>query len=222
MVSNQVLDDRIPTLFSHDTVGKALELMDELLVNALPVIKDNLFVGSILKSSLEELDDDAILLENLQRTMSPVSLLQDVHIFLVLRQFKFLSQDVVPIVDQNKLYVGSVTTDSLLKKGLLQFCNEHDAMGGLFVLAMDPLQFSVGEISRLVESNNRMIRQLNTYIEETTGLLIATIEINSPEISDVLSTFQRFDYEVRYYFGDESYENSLKTNYEGLINYLNI
>jgi hypothetical protein len=41
-------------------------------------------------------------------------------------------------------------------------------------------------------------------------------------VSDLISTFQRYEYNVKYYFGEELYENELKTNYDNLMNYLNI
>jgi hypothetical protein len=45
---------------------------------------------------------------------------------------------------------------------------------------------------------------------------------NKIEISDIVATFQRFDYAVRYFFGEEQYTNELKDNYNHLMAYLNI
>ncbi len=42
------------------------------------------------------------------------------------------------------------------------------------------------------------------------------------EISDIIATLQRYDYIIRYYFGEEEYENELKENYDLLMAYLNI
>ena len=94
--------------------------------------------------------------------------------------------------------------------------------GGVIVLEMDKRHFSFGEISRLVETNDAYITQLNTYQEPDSGLFIVTIRINKAEISDIVATFQRYEYAVRYYFGDEQYANELKSNYDHLLNYLNI
>jgi len=52
--------------------------------------------------------------------------------------------------------------------------------------------------------------------------MLITIKINKTEISDIVATFQRFDYNIRYYFGEEQYANELKENYNHLMNYLNI
>jgi hypothetical protein len=63
---------------------------------------------------------------------------------------------------------------------------------------------------------------MNTCTESDTGLLIVTIKINKVTISDVIATLQRYEYIIRYYFGEEDYENELRSNYDLLMTYLNI
>jgi hypothetical protein len=94
--------------------------------------------------------------------------------------------------------------------------------GALIVLEMDSRSYSFTEINRLVESNDAQITQLNTFTDAETGMMQVTIRVNKLEVSDILSTFQRFEYIVKYYFGEELYENELKTNYDNLMNYLKI
>ena len=53
-------------------------------------------------------------------------------------------------------------------------------------------------------------------------LMQVTIRINKPEVSDIVATFQRYEYNVKYYFGEEHYANELRTNYDNLMNYLKI
>ena len=91
------------------------------------------------------------------------------------------------------------------------------------MLETDKKNFSFGEISRLVETNDAYITQLNTYTEgEDAGILVITLKVNKIEISDIIATFQRYEYTVRYFFGEEDYTNELKENYQHLISYLNM
>jgi acetoin utilization protein AcuB len=53
-------------------------------------------------------------------------------------------------------------------------------------------------------------------------LLLVTLKINKTELSDIVATFQRYDYSVKYFFGDELYNNELKENYNHLMLYLNV
>jgi hypothetical protein len=73
-----------------------------------------------------------------------------------------------------------------------------------------------------VETNDAQIIQLNTYSDAASGNFYITLRINKTEISDIVATFQRYEYQVKYYFGEELYENELRNNYDHLMNYLNI
>jgi hypothetical protein len=108
----------------------------------------------------------------------------------------------------------------MLKKAS-EFMNVKDP-GGLIVLEMENANYSFSEISRLVETNDAQITQLNTSTDPQTGLMQVTIKINKTEISDIVATFQRYEYNVKYYFGEEMYENELKSNYDNLMNYLKL
>ena len=87
---------------------------------------------------------------------------------------------------------------------------------------MESKDYSFNEISRLIESNEAQIKQLNTNVDPLTGLMEVTIKINKLEVSDIVASFQRHEYNVKYYFGEELFENELKTNYDNLMNYLKI
>ena len=73
-----------------------------------------------------------------------------------------------------------------------------------------------------MESNDAQITQLNTFADPESGTTQVTIRVNKLEVSDIISTFQRYEYNVKYYFGEELYENELRTNYDNLMNYLKI
>jgi hypothetical protein len=74
-----------------------------------------------------------------------------------------------------------------------------------------------------VESNDAQITTNSTLLQmPETGIMQITIRINKLEVSDIISTFQRYEYNVKYYFGEELYENELRTNYDNLMNYLKI
>jgi acetoin utilization protein AcuB len=127
---------------------------------------------------------------------------------------------VIPVIDENKNLLGVVSYREMLKQAS-EFMNVKDP-GGLIVLEMESTNYSFSEISRLVETNDAQITQLNTNTDPQTGLMQVTIKINKTEISDIVATFQRYEYTVKYYFGEELYENELRSNYDNLMNYLKL
>ena len=124
------------------------------------------------------------------------------------------------VANDSKEYLGVVTSSSLLEQ--LSIYVGAGEPGGVIVLEIDRRNYSFGEISRLVETNDAYITQLNSYTEASTGLAIVSLKVNKVEISDIIATFHRYEYVVRYYFGEEQYTNELKDNYNHLMAYLNI
>jgi hypothetical protein len=127
---------------------------------------------------------------------------------------------VVPVVTNDNEIIGAVVYNDLLKYAS-EFMSLNEP-GGLIVLEMEGHQYSFNEISKLVETNDAQITQLNTSNDSETGMMEVTIRINKPEVSDIVATFQRYDYNVKYFFGEELYANELRSNYDNLMNYLKI
>ena len=127
---------------------------------------------------------------------------------------------VVPVISEENELIGTVSYNDLLKhaSGFMSL-NEP---GGLIVLEMESNQYSFNEISKLVETNDAQITQLNTSNDAESGMMQVTIRVNKPEISDIIATFQRYEYNIKYFFGEEQYANELRSNYDNLMNYLKI
>lgn len=219
MLNNQLIRTSYPNLQLQDKVGFALQLMDDYDIHHLPVVSEEKYVGMVCKEDLLDVDEAA-----------PIAVLEDQWVRSAVKgEEYFLSAlkitnehqlSLVPVVNEQAEIAGCIPASELLLL-LGNFTGAADP-GGVIVLEMDKRHFSFGEISRLVETNDAYITQLNTYQEPDSGLFIVTIRINKAEISDIVATFQRYEYAVRYYFGDEQYANELKSNYDHLLNYLNI
>jgi hypothetical protein len=63
---------------------------------------------------------------------------------------------------------------------------------------------------------------MNTIADNHAGTIQVVLRISKEEISDVVATFQRHEYTVLYYYGEETYDNSLQNNLDHLFNYLSI
>ncbi len=124
------------------------------------------------------------------------------------------------ILNEEKEFLGSISGNNLLK-ALGNFSGAQE-IGGIIVLQMERSQFAISEISRIVESNEATIFHLNTTIQPATGLLTVTIHINKKELSMVVAAFERYEYDVVYYFGEEKFENEIHSNYLHFMNYLDI
>ena len=218
MLTRDLISNTIPYLHKSDTVYHALQLMNDYHVAHLPVVENESFLGIISEEQLLQSDEEAALTE-LHITDGTTSVQANEHFLKAIQTAVVNKLSIVPVVEEKQL-LGIVTYNDLLRNAS-EFMS-LDQPGALIVLEMDSRNYSFTEINRIVESNDAQITQLNTYTDPETGIVQITIRVNKLEVSDLLSTFQRYEYNVKYYFGEELYENELKTNYDNLMNYLKI
>jgi acetoin utilization protein AcuB len=219
MIANQLIQNSYPLVGITDKVGFVLQLMDDYDVLHLPVISEEKFVGLIAKTDLLDADEQSPV-ASLQEVFIQASVLTDTFFLAALQTITEHEVSLLPVLSPQHEVVGTISSQQLLRTAS-QFLG-NDERGGIIVLEVDRRHFSFGEISRLVETNDAYITQLNTQVNQQTGLTTVTIKVNRMEISDIIATFQRYDYTINHYFGEEQYANTLKENYHHLMAYLNI
>jgi acetoin utilization protein AcuB len=220
LLNKEIISAAIPSLHLNDPVAQALDLMADFHITHLPVVKEDKLAGLVSEEDLLNVEDDNTLLSVLQPGFSGIVAHADAFFFEAVQLVNENSLTLIPVVGPESEYTGAiVATDLLRQLGRVSGVNDT---GGIIVLEMEKVSFSFAEISKLVETNDAQITQLNTYSDVASGNFYIALRINKAEISDVVSTFQRYEYQVKYGFGEELYENELRNNYDHLMNYLNI
>lgn len=220
MLNQEILSISISPLHPDDTVLLAREAMNDHHVAHLPVILDDKLLGTISEDSLLNADSENMQLNLLQSSFSGAAVQGVNHILETIHVLNEFNLTLIAVINPDSDYLGSITSIELLKNtGKLVGAGEP---GAIVVLELDKVNFSFAEISKLVETNDAQITQLNTYFDAITSTFYITLRINKLEISDIIATFQRYEYKVKYYFGEENYDNELRSNYNHLMNYLSI
>ena len=220
MLIRELLSQTLPYLHFHDKVYQALQLMNDNQVTHLPIVDGDKYVGLISEDDLLQTDNDHFNLDQLEQSFSTISVKEDEHFLTAVQVAAENGLSVVPVISEDNELAGTVTYNNLLRQAS-EFMSLNEP-GGLIVVEMESNQYSFNEISKLVEANDAQITQLNTSNGAETGMMQVTIRINKPQVSDIVATFQRYEYNVKYFFGEELYTNELRTNYDNLMNYLKI
>jgi predicted transcriptional regulator len=220
MLTRELPSQTLPQLHLYDKVYQALQLMNDNHVTHLPIVEGEKYVGIISEDDLLQAENDHFTLNELQQSFANTSVRDDEHFLKAVQLAADNGLSIVPIVTEENELLGTVAYNDLLKLAS-EFMSLNEP-GGLLVLEMESNQYSFQQISKLVESNDAQITQLNTTNDPESGMMQVTIRINKSEISDIVATFQRFDYNVKYFFGEELYVNELRNNYDNLMNYLKI
>lgn len=217
MFNQALISSPAAPLHPADTVQQAMDLMEELKVNQWPVVDEGVFKGLISEDLLLDADGDRTL-TSFMYDLLPFSVQAEEHFLSAVRLMTGRRLDVVAVTSPENEYAGVIIQSNLLNQ--VAVFMGADSPGGMIILEVGLQDFAPGEISRLIETNNAQIRQMNTQFDEETGMYRVVIRINRQEISDIIATFQRYDYRVLYYAGEEQYENELRRNYHHLLHFL--
>ena len=220
MIASQLILDLLPPLKPSESFGKALQRMREFKVGHLPVVDKNNFLGivseeDILDSSLSEVN---FLSNTIQ--LDSVFIYEYQHIFEVMRKMSEFQLTVMPILNRNEEYVGCTTLSHLMT--IASNTTSIKEPGGVIVLRVNSTDYSLAEISQIVESNNARI--LSSYItsSDDTSEIDVTIKLNKKELGAILQTFQRYDYKVIETYQKEDDFDDLKNRFDNLMNLLDL
>lgn len=220
MFTPELINHTLPRLKLQDTTSKALQLLNDFRVSHLPVVNDDDYLGLIGENELLDAEHDQVPIEALQRDFIVARVHENSHFLAAVNFCNQQESTLAPIVSSDQKYLGSVTVTDLLRT-LGEFSGA-DSLGGIIVMQMERSQFAISEISRIVESNDATLLHLNTTVHPATGLLTVTLHLNKREISPIVATFNRYEYEVIYQYGDTGFEDDMRDNYRHLMNYLNM
>jgi acetoin utilization protein AcuB len=217
ITARKLLISDVPSLCATDEPMGALDLMDQFRISHLPVVENGKLLGLIAEDSLMELDNlqgDAHGLPLIKSTVTP-----DTHILDVLKLASEHRLSIVPVVDAENAYLGSVRMEDLVEHlAEMQGANQR---GGIIVLELWEKDYSMQQISRIIEENNAKI--LSTSLSPGEGGKIeVNLKINQPDINAILSSFERFGYTIKGSYQELAYTEDLRKRYDELMRILNI
>ena len=220
MLTTELINNNIPRLQLQDSIAKALQLINDYRVTHLPVVLEDKYLGLVSEDDLLYAGEEKQQVQVLQHSFIGAAVKENEHFLNAVNYSNRFETTVVPVVNDGKELLGVITVRDLLKT-LGDFSGAGE-IGGIIVMQMERSQFAISEISRIVENNDAHILHLNTTVQAETGLLTVTLHLNKKEIATIVSSFERYEYDVTYYFGDEKFENEIDSNYRHLMNYLDI
>lgn len=220
MIGRELIDPMVPLLKPEDSVLKALDLMEEFKLSSLPVVDDAKFLGVVSEEVLLKSIDDDSLVSSFQLEKG-AQVLQDTHILDVLKHMIVSRGPIAVVLDSSKQFIGAVTFADILKyfSGISSFRSP----GGILVILMNNHDYSLSEISRIVEVNGAKI--LSSYIQNHDGdpnKLMVTLKLNIEGLSRVIAAIERYEYKILASFHKDDLDNNEKERLDMLFRYLDI
>lgn len=220
MLALELISDIISPLRTSDTVSQALERMSEFKVDHLPIVNDTQFLGLISEEELIEVRDDETAIGALSLSIINPFVFDDAHIYDVIRLLNQLQLSLVPVLDSKRNYLGVINLNSLLEYAADIFAVKEQ--GGIIVLSIGNRNNSLAHMAQIVEADNAQI--LSSYVSsfpDSTRLEV-TLKINKTELSSIIASFERYDYEVKAFFNNTQDDNGSADRYNSFMTYLNV
>ena len=220
MLAVELISNVIPPLKTSDTVQKALERMSEFKLYHLPIVNEAQFLGLVSEDELIEVRNQETPLGSLSLAIHNPFVFEDAHIYDIIKLFNQLQLSIVPVLDINKNYLGLVSIHNLLNCSAEMYAVKEP--GGIIVLSISNRNNSLAHMAQIVEADNAQI--LSSYVSsfpDSTRLEV-TLKINKTELSGIIASFERYNYEVKAVFNHIQSDNGAADRFNSFMNYLNV
>ena len=221
MVAKDLISEIIPSLKTSDSGQTALNWMEIFRVSHLPIVNNQDFLGLISDSDIYDMNQSEEPIGNHSLKLFKPYVDAEQHIFEVIGLASRLKLSIVPVLDSNNHFLGVITTTDLIRH--IAGISAIDQPGGIIVLELVARDYSLSQIAQIVEGNN--VKVLSMYITsppESTKLEV-TLKVNTADLTSVIRTFERYNYEVKTWVSDnDSMDRFYNERFDMLMKYLNI
>lgn len=220
MVIEQLISPIVPTLDPKDTGNRALTLMEENNLTQLPLVEEEKYMGLVQENDVLDWEKPEAQIGQAGFLNYRPAVYASGHPYDALRIAHQQNLAVVPVIDNENTYLGSITRDDLLK-----YITENSGLdnpGGIIVLEMDPRNYSLTEIARICESEDVIVISSQLFTNPANGMLEVTLKLNKTELGAVVSSFERHEYKIKEVFGEQGHEDDMMDRLKLLMNYINM
>ena len=221
MIAEELINHMIPPLKVSDDAHKAIVWMEEFRCNHLPVVDDGKLLGFISEEIILESNDIEKNLGDFELVGKNCVVSLDAHFFDILRIAGENKLHIVAVLNHEQQYTGLITVQDIMTS-FAQTASVQ-MQGGILVLSMDLIDYSLAEISRYVEENNAKVIS-STMVEDAMdkGKIKITLKINQLDLSRIVATLERFGYRVIGRYQEDRDPGNEKERLDMLLRYLNI
>lgn len=202
------------------TIRAALNKIDELHYQHLPVVQGTTYLGLVKEEDLLAVEDDLLSLSSLERHFSFLYIHDYQHLYDAMQVMSLHNCDILPVLDKDHHYVGIINREGVLSVVSTLLGNQEP--GAIAILEMDAKDYSLSQLSHIVEAENVKILSLASRRIMDTERIEVCLKFNKTNVSALIASLWRFNYLVKATFNDGSDENDINDRYQLLMHYLDI
>lgn len=194
LIIDDLIEKKYYSVNSSMSFKEVFQTFEESTQNDLPIVDETLFSGVIFKEQVlgrEESNDE---ISTIKEQLRSIFVLEDDRMIVALKKMTAEGVSHLPVVDSDEAMKGVLSTADLWS----EFAGKSSMMGlgGWIVLSMNKSDFSLSEISHIVESNGMMIVMHFVQFFEEMDVIDVHIKVNKENVNELVQTFQRHSYKV--------------------------
>jgi predicted transcriptional regulator len=225
MIAKDLINPLIPHASPTDDFGKLTVLMDDFRVNHLPVVEDStsVFRGFISNEMLYEQDSphNNGALATYELSTENCTVYEDQHFYEILKAMTECNSEMIAVLSHEDIFLGVITVGELLQAFSKTIAVQSP--GGIIVASIKKIDYSLAEITRLIEADGAKV--IGCYLlddDENTDSLKITLKLDKKDVSHIVATLERFNYQIVSLFQEEKIISNEKERLDILMKYLNI
>lgn len=221
MTAQDLLSEVVPPIRPGDSGQKALNWMEIFRISHLPVVEDKRLIGLISDKTIYDLNIiEKPVGDYADHLLSPC-VRTNQHIYEVFAAVSTLKLSAIPVVDLHHEYCGVITVTDLAQKFADMIAIRET--GGVIVLELNSNDYTLPRIAQIVESNDAKILSLYVAHEPDSTLMTVTLKVNVIDLSAIIQTFVRYDYNIKAVFMDDSkIKDIYDDRFDQLMKFMNI
>jgi len=216
-ITNYITND-YKAIDSRETIADVQGFLSDLSFSHFPVVEEQIYIGSVATEDIETFISDKKIIDyrySFEKFFARTNM-----VWLdVLEVFAQNHTNLVPVLDEENKYVGYYEIGDIMG-----FFNETPFLkepGGIIVIKKAIVDYSLSQITQIVESNNGKL--LGLFISEADSVNIqVTLKISLGPMNEIIQAFRRYNFEIISDHLEDNYINTLKERSDYLDKYLNI
>lgn len=221
MIAQELLSEVVPPVRLTDSGQKALNLMEIFRISHLAVVNGKTLIGVISDKIIYDLNIIEQPIGNYSDHLLSPFIRTNQHIYEVFHTISSLKLSAVPVLDVYNQYCGVITVFDLSQKFASLVAVQEP--GGVIVLELNSVDYSLSQIAQIIEGNDAKILSFYVSPESDSKRLTVTLKINVVDLSAIIQTFVRYDYNiVAVYMDNSSIKELYDDRLEQLMKYMNI
>ena len=217
-IISEYINNDVKPLNSIQTMNEAHDLFMDFTYTHFPILENNIYIGCLNREDAETLNP-GIKIESNKVNLERFFAKNTMSWLDVQELFARNQTNIMPVLDEKNNYIGYFEMEEFIRIfNETPFLKEE---GGIIVVKKKQDDFSMSQITRIVESNNAKLLGLFISKIENNEIEI-TLKISLGGLNDIIQTFRRFDYNIISQHQEDSYIENLKERSDYLDKYLNI